>query len=103
MVKNKKKIEKRNKKETMDRINIGGVYTPETVVPTTVGGDDTPDNLKVKVQKKKTNWIKPKRNPTTVEARKLFGKALGLLLTTCMDNHLYQFGNKVRIQKQGGQ
>ena len=46
--------------------------------------------------------LKPKRVPTAKEERKLFGKALEMLLVTCMDNHLYQFANEVRIQKQGG-
>ena len=32
----------------------------------------------------------------------MFGKALEIMLITCMDNHVYQFENKVRIQKQGG-
>ena len=42
------------------------------------------------------------RNPTTKEQRRLFGKALEIMLVTCMTNHIYQFENKYRIQKQGG-
>ena len=42
------------------------------------------------------------RNPTTKEQRKMFGKALELMLITCMDNHFYQFENKVRLQQKGG-
>ena len=32
----------------------------------------------------------------------MFGKALELMLITCMDNHIYQFENQVRLQKEGG-
>ena len=32
----------------------------------------------------------------------MFGKALEIMLITCMDNHAYQFNNKVRIQNKGG-
>lgn len=54
-------------------------------------------------KKKKTNvWKKPERKPTEIEEKKMFGKALELMLTTCMDNHLYQFNNEVRIQSKGG-
>ena len=54
-------------------------------------------------EKKKTNvWKKPERKPTEIEEKKMFGKALELMLTTCMDNHLYQFDNEVRLQSKGG-
>ena len=49
-------------------------------------------------KKKKTEWIKPVRKPTETEGRKMFGKALEMMLILCMDNHLYQYGNIVRIQ-----
>ena len=32
----------------------------------------------------------------------MFGKALEMMLIMCMDNHIYEFENKVRLQKQGG-
>ena len=32
----------------------------------------------------------------------MFRKALEKMLIMCMDNHLYQFANKVRIQQKGG-
>ena len=32
----------------------------------------------------------------------MFGKALEVMLVTCMDNHIYQFENKIRIQSHGG-
>ena len=72
-----------------------------------VGADtlDTTVKKKNETEKKKkktVEWIKPKRHPTTREQRTLFGKALEIMIITCMDNHVYQFGNKVRIQKQGG-
>ena len=36
------------------------------------------------------------------EQRRMFGKALEILLTMCMDNHCYQFNNKIRVQNKGG-
>ena len=42
------------------------------------------------------------RSPTNDEQRSMFGKALEILIITCMDNHVYQFGNLVRVQKEGG-
>ena len=54
-------------------------------------------------KKKRTNiWKKPTRKPTDIEEKKMFGKALELMLITCLDNHLYQFNNEVRIQSKGG-
>ena len=32
----------------------------------------------------------------------MFGKALELMLVTCMDNHVYRFENHTRLQKEGG-
>ena len=66
------------------------------------GGDDTPITSVEKKKRNKTEWLKPKRNPTLKEERTLFGKALEILLVTCMNNHIYQFENKIRVQKQGG-
>ena len=61
------------------------------------------EERKDKSKKKKTTvWIKPKRSPTILEQRRLFGKALEMMLILCMDNHVYQFENQFRIQKQGG-
>ena len=36
------------------------------------------------------------------EIKKLFGKALEMLLVTCMNNHVYQFNNEIRVQNKGG-
>ena len=58
--------------------------------------------LKNKKKKKSVEWIKPKRNPNSQEQRKMFGKALEIMLTSCMNNHIYLFENNTRIQKQGG-
>ena len=50
----------------------------------------------------KTVWKKPKRNPTANEERRMFGKAFEIMLVTCLENHIYQFNNQIRIQAQGG-
>ena len=73
-----------------------------------VKGDDTIKDVAEKMgtkdkKKKKTQvWTKPKREPTLAEVRKLFGKALEILLITCMNNHIYQFNNETRVQNKGG-
>ena len=57
-------------------------------------GVDTLETIKTKKPKrKKTEWLKPVRKPSEKEARKMFGKALEMMLTLCMSNHVYQFGN----------
>ena len=74
-------------------------------------GDDTHDTFghkkteiekNKKPKKKATEWTKPKRAPTEEEERIMFGKALEMMLILCMDNNVYQFQNRVRLQKQGG-
>ena len=55
-----------------------------------------------KKSKKSQVWKKPMRKPTQVEERQMFGKALEIMLVTCMENHLYQFNGTVRIQNKGG-
>ena len=66
-------------------------------------GDDTLNTIEKNKKKKSTvEWIKPKRSPTKIEERKMFGKALETMLITCMNHHLYQFENTIRIQKEGG-
>ena len=59
-------------------------------------GDDTLNTIEKK-KKSTVEWIKPKRSPTKLEERKMFGKALETMLITCMNHHLYQFENTVRI------
>ena len=81
--------------EYMDIDNFKGADTLETV-------QNKKNTIEKKKKKKKQEWIKPKRKPTLTEERKLFGKALELLLVTCMDNHVYQFDRKVRVQSKGG-
>jgi hypothetical protein len=55
-----------------------------------------------KKKKKAVEWLKPKRIPTDNEERSMFGKALEIMLIACMNNHVYQFEDKVKIQKEGG-
>ena len=66
------------------------------------GVDTQSTNEKKNKKKKQATWIKPRRNPTRKEERRMFGKALEIMLITCMDNHIYQFENKIRIQSHGG-
>ena len=83
--------ENENKKDNVDISNSEGSDTLTTN-----------ENNKKKRKKKAQVWNKPQRSPTRIEERRMFGKALEVMLITCMDNHIYLFENKVRIQKHGG-
>ena len=67
-----------------------------------VGKMDSEEHDIQKKKKSTIEWIKPMRNPTKIEERSMFGKALEIMIVLCMDNHVYQFGNIVRVQKEGG-
>jgi hypothetical protein len=64
--------------------------------------DPTGPGYKNKNKNVKDNYLEPKRKPTAIEKRRLFGKALEILLVTALKNHVYQFGNEIRVQKRGG-
>ena len=55
-----------------------------------------------KTEAHKEKYTVPKRKPTKAEERKMIGKALEILIKTGMENHVYRFHNKIRIQKTGG-
>lgn len=68
----------------------------------TDGGDDTlveGDHDEIIADKK---YIEPRRDPTPLEQKKMFGKAIELLIKTGMENHVYRFQNKIRMQSSGG-
>ena len=44
----------------------------------------------------------PRRKPTKMEERTMLGKAIEIMIKTGMENHVYRFHNKIRIQKKGG-
>ena len=50
----------------------------------------------------KERFTAPIRKPTKSEERKLLGKATEVMIRTGMENHVYRFHNKLRIQKTGG-
>ena len=98
---NTKKIGQKNK----DISSMKGADTLKTTAEIMDKQNLGVDTLNVSVKKKtrnKTEWIKPKRKPSEKETRKMFGKALQIMLNLCMSNHLYQFENKYRKQKKGG-
>ena len=86
-----------DKNDILDSNLSGGADTLDTLVE-----KKTENEKKNKKKKSVAEWINPKRSPSAKEQRKLFGKALEVMLITCMDNHVYQFENRLRIQKQGG-
>jgi hypothetical protein len=47
-------------------------------------------------------WLPPVRKPTTAELRKLVGIMVETVLLTVMNNHFYQFGDRIRRQLFGG-
>ena len=120
-VKNKsKKNSKKRNTGVKDIVfnSSGGADTPITnlevnkdrVFSLSRGADTSKTNLEVKNIEKENNssktkkiiWKKAKRAPTKEEKRKMFGKALEIMLVLCLDNHCYQFDNKVRVQAKGG-
>ena len=50
----------------------------------------------------KSKFLAPKRKPTKIEERRMIGKAVSVLILSCMNNHVYKFNNKLRIQSRGG-
>ena len=63
------------------------------------------DNIKQNEEKKdkfKDKYNPPKRKPTKEEERRMIGKAMEILIVSCMKNHVYRFGNEIRIQSDGG-
>ena len=87
--------EDKTKYEVMDIDSVEGADTLETV-------ETAEQYIDKSKKRKKQEWTKPKRIPTLIEQRNLFGKALEVMLVTCMDNHVYQFDNEIRVQKKGG-
>ena len=47
-------------------------------------------------------YTEPRRKPTPLEQRRMFGKCIEILIKTGMQNHVYRFHNKIRRQKSGG-
>ena len=44
----------------------------------------------------------PKREATEEERRYMLAKVFEIMITASMKNHVYKFGNKIRVQKKGG-
>ena len=94
---NKGKKDTEEENNSMDTNISEGLDTLDTSV-------EKKNEIEENKQKKKkaVEWLKPKRIPTAIEERSMFGKALEMMLIACMDNHIYQFEDKVRVQKKGG-
>ena len=91
----KKSLKKRTqeRQRDMNNLNTEISYDLDTMVNSTSEGADTLETsvekkTDVRKKKKTTVWMKPKRNPTNMEQRKPFGKALEMMLILCMDNHV---------------
>ena len=57
---------------------------------------------KTKRKKKEAIIIKPKREPTKEERKRMLAKAVEILIIETMKNHVYRFGNEFRVQSSGG-
>ena len=69
----------------------------------TEDNDVTSANDDVKRSKAhKNKFDPPKRKATKNEERRMIGKSVELLIISCMKNHVYKFGNKIRKQSEGG-
>ena len=62
-------------------INISG-GTPITSV------EKKNENINIKKNINKTEWLKPNQNPTLKEEITFFGKALEILIVKCMKNQI---------------
>ena len=86
----------------------GGADTPKSSIEVNDENHNKSDDKgneiveQKKTEKKTQEWRKPRRTPTEEEQRRMFGKALEMMLTLCLDNHCYQFNGLVRVQKKGG-
>ena len=98
--KTKKKVKDGQKDK--EKLDMDNENRNEKDISISEGVDTQSTNEKRNKKKKQATWIKPRRNPTRKEERRMFGKALEIMLITCMDNHIYQFENKIRIQSHGG-
>ena len=54
------------------------------------------------VKRGKKEILKPKREANEVEKRNMLGKAIEVLIVATTTNHVYKFGNKYRVQAEGG-
>ena len=99
--KKRKVVKKIGRKHSKKNINTR-TPTEEKDSLDMVGKLDSKENDMQNKKKSTIEWIKPVRNPTKVEQRSMFGKALEMMIVLCMDNHVYQFGDVVRVQKEGG-
>ena len=60
------------------------------------------DQINIQEKTHKSKLYKPKRKPNKDGDRKMIGKALEILIVSCMKNHVYKFGNQLKIQSAGG-
>ena len=57
---------------------------------------------KKKSKVNKPKFLAPLRKPTETEERSMIGKAMEMLVVSCMKKHVYKFDNKIRLQSDGG-
>ena len=57
---------------------------------------------KNKKPKNEIFWIPSKKKLSKEEKKNLFSIALEMLIVDCMEGHIYQFANKLRLQTEGG-
>ena len=58
--------------------------------------------MKVKKEERFKAWIKPTEIPNEAKQRLMLTEALKIVLSVIMKNHIYNFNNEMRRQKEGG-
>ena len=85
---------KENSKEERDSNNVMIVFDDDQ--------QESAHKVREKAGKEDDDIIPPKREPTPNEKRRMLGKVWEIMTIVSMKNHVYKFGGKIRIQKEGG-
>ena len=110
---------KEQKEKTFTTKGSGGNYNNVTLVndyevkkthnnvDKKVGENNTANVTSVNEDEGKTAlkeelFLQPVRTPDKKEKRKMLAKSIEVMIVATLENHVYQFGNVVRRQKEGG-
>ena len=62
----------------------------------------TSSGIKVEKEERFRAWVIPRDSPNEVKQRVMLSEALKIVLEVIMKNHIYDFNNEMRRQKEGG-
>ena len=69
---------------------------------TTANDDEVTEAHKLDQMENQDLYLKPIRNPTSLEKRNMLAKSVEIMIIVTMENHVYRFGNEIRRQREGG-